>query len=711
MLPQYLRDTEPLTPLAPGETAVPRAAGPAVGVILDSLTLLCALLVLLRSSLDSRWRLQRTWSVVPLALLAIYAFASTLWAADKFASAVAGSTWLAGASLVFVFAQTVRTWARLRVVAAVLAGLFLVNVAHGIIYRVVDLPTLQEEFQRTRLEVFAARGWDPESFVARNFESRLMQGQTGGFAASPNSYGAALVLLGFVMAGVAWQRWRDGVERGWAIVLALLLIPGAWILWTTQSRTAMAAAFLAAIALLALFRFRDRLVARRGAVFLAIVAGVMLGAALVVGIGLRTGTLPHDSLAFRWNYWVGAAKVFNDAPLAGVGFGNFGDFYLAHRLPVAAEEVKDPHNLFVRFFTELGIFGGLLSLAWLSLVAWEQTRPANRPDDEQQPWPSDPITLRALGTVVILALLVHTAAAVDFTADPYYVFLELVRRGLYGLLIIGAIVLGCIRSAKEPTVATWPAPAMLAALLAGLAAALLHSMVDVVVFETSVLVSFAALMGASIGIRAPAAASASPLVVRSITAFATVATIAFVALYAFPLVMAEQSAARADALVQANRPVPAMTAYRVATDWSPVPNSSYYERLARAQALSGRPPEEAEQALKHAIRANPRVIHERVLLAGLYGSGAFQPPRLEEAEDLYEHAVDLNPNDMSLRTSWSQLLEATGQKTHALEQLQSVLKQNAQLNPDEPERLTPSQVEQVTRRIEALRVATADQAS
>jgi tetratricopeptide (TPR) repeat protein len=185
----------------------------------------------------------------------------------------------------------------------------------------------------------------------------------------------------------------------------------------------------------------------------------------------------------------------------------------------------------------------------------------------------------------------------------------------------------------------------------------------------------------------------------------------FVLFYAFPLVMAEQSAARADALVRANRPVPATAAYRVAAEWSALPNASYHERLARAQALAGRPAHEAEQALQQAILANPRAIHERVLLAGLYGGGAFQPPRLAEAEELYEQAVGLNPNDMALRTSWAHLLEATGQAELALANLEKVLEQNEQLSPDEPERLTPSQLEQVKGRIEALRPASRDQAS
>ena len=122
---------------------------------------------------------------------------------------------MAAAALVFVFAQTVRTWSRLRIVAGVAAGLFLANITFGVIYRVVDLPPLIEDFQKNKLDYFAERGWEPDSFAARNFEHRVMAGATSGFAASPNSFAATLVMLGFVMAGLIWQRLRD--RAAWAL--------------------------------------------------------------------------------------------------------------------------------------------------------------------------------------------------------------------------------------------------------------------------------------------------------------------------------------------------------------------------------------------------------------------------------------------------------------------------------------------------------------
>lgn len=698
MLPLYLREDLP-SPLAPGEPLPARAAGPGVGVVLDCIAMLLALLVFLRASVDRSWRLRQTWSVAPLALLALWALASTAWASDKFAAAVSGSAWLGAAATVFVFAQTVRTWARLRIVAGVAAGLFLACVAFGIIYRAIDLPDLIADFEENKLAFFEQRGWEPDSFAARNFEHRVRAGATGGFAASPNSFAATLVMLGFVSAALAWQRLRERSEPAWAAVLATTLIPGAYILWTTGSRTAFAALVLVAAALAIGFWRRDLLARNRRVSFAAVVALLSLGAIAVIGTGLATGTLPHESLAFRWNYWRGALGVFLENPLSGVGFANFGDAYLSHRPPVAAEEVKDPHNLFVRFFSELGLVGGALAIAWLLGFVWSQTRAALPPDDLEAPKPRAPASLQALMGLVVLGIIVHIAAGIDFTADPYYVFLELVRRGLYALLILGALLMGTIKSAQNPVVDTSPAPALLAGMLAGLSAALVHAMVDVVVFEPSVLASFAMLLGSVIGIRAPQAEpEARGRAIWPLTAAVGAGLGAYIILFAIPLLLAEAAALRGDDLVRQNRPSAALSLYKKAIDRLPVSNSNYHHRAALAIAYAQREPEEAEAALRRGIDVNPRSIAARVNLARLFA--AWHPqPRFEEAAALYRQILELNPNDLQLRLEYAQVLERSGQPEAAAQQLVRVLTLNDQLDPEEPERLTPAQIEELEQRI------------
>ena len=699
MLPQYLRDVVPVVPLAAGDVAAPRAAGPAVGSLLDAACICCALLVLVRAAVDRSYLLRRTWSVAVLVALALFAFASTLWASDKFAAAASASTWVAAAALVFTFAQTVRSWSRFRVAAAAAAGLFLVNVGFGVIYRSVDLPGLQSDFQRDKSRLFADRGLDPESPQAKQLENRVMKGQTGGFAASPNSYAASLVLLGFALGGVAWQRWRDGEERNWGPVLALGLLPGLWIFFATGSRAAAAAAALFLFLLLAVWPLRGLLLRKKRAVYVVVVGAILLGAAAVVGVGLATGTLPQDSLAFRWNYWVGGWGVWRDHPMLGVGFANFGDPYLLHRRPVAAEEVKDPHNLIVRFFAETGLVGGLLAVAWLAWTLWDLLRRVKATADEPRLDAAATPTAKTLAWVVALSMGLNVVAGLDLGSDPGYVFLELFRRVLFAALLAVGLLMGSVRNARDTRLCNRPAGAAAAAIVAGLLAVLLHATADVVLFEPPVLMAFALLLGATLGIRAPAA-DPSPAARRTLAGATAAGLLTFLLAFALPLTVAEVTAGQGDDLVRTRRPDAAVRAYLDAENWSPVANADYLRRAATASYRAGRPAAEIEALLRRSLAADPANVGDLVDLARLYRS--LTPPRDADAAAALAEATRRNPNDLQIRTAYADALEAAGDPTAAAAQLRLVLDFNDQLNPDEPERLPPSRIDELNARLAKL---------
>ena len=695
-MPQFLRDVVPVAPLAAGELAAPRAVGPAVGAILDVACVACALLVLARLCVDRAYPLRRTWSAGLLLAVALWAMASALWASDRFAAAAGASTWVAAAALVFTFAQTTRTWSRFRVVAAAAAGLFLVNVGFGVMYRTLDLPGLRADFQKDKARLLAERGIEPEGVAAKQLENRVMKGQTGGFSASPNSYGATLVLLGFALAGVAWQRFRDRDEVVWGGILLLGLVPGAWVLWTTGSRAAMAAAALLAVGFLIVWPLRGMLLKRRALVFVAAVLLVLAGGGVVVGIGLWTGTLPQDSLAFRWNYWVGGWGVFLDHPLLGVGFGNFGDAYLLHRLPVAAEEVSDPHNLIVRFFTETGLVGGLLAVLWLARTGWELLRPARATADA-----GPTADVRPLVWLLLAAVALGVLAGVDLASDPGFVALEIVRRLLFAALLAMGLLMGSLRSAADPHVSPKGALASASLVIAGLLAVLLHATADVVLFEPPVLMAFALLLGASLGIRAPDA-DPPPAARFALAGAGGLLLIGLAAGWAVPTTVAELQSNRGDELVRAGRPDAAVAAYLDAAGAGSVPDAEPYRKAANAAAYANRPAAEVAALLARALAADPAGIGDRVRLADVYVS-RFNPPRTAEAMSLLAEATRRNPNDLQIRQKYADVLEASGDRAGAAAQLRRVLEFNDGLNPDEPERLSAAQVEAIKKRAEELR--------
>src|SRR5207247_566407 len=349
----------------PGSEPVPRGPGAGTGVVLDLIACVPALLVLARRTFDPNYSLRFAWSFVPLAGLASWTVASVAWSGDKFAAAVSGFHWLAASVLLWSTAQLVRDWKHLRLTAAVCFGLLLVQLGQGYYYRYVEHPEFLRQWNANKDEILRQRGWEPGSFHAMQFERRVVSGEIMGFTSSENTYGAVVVLLMFVAAGVLIQRLVDGDNAAWAAIVGAAVVMSVVTLARLNSRTAYATPVIGAAALATVWALHGWLSRHPRRAYFVGAGMVVCALAAVVGHGVYHGTLPSDSLAFRWRYWTASARLFAQHRLLGVGWDNFGPHYLSVRLPIASEEIKDPHNLIVRFATELGVVGLVLLLAWM----------------------------------------------------------------------------------------------------------------------------------------------------------------------------------------------------------------------------------------------------------------------------------------------------------------------------------------------------------
>src|SRR5262245_11891436 len=120
---ETLRDP---TPIVPGAMDAPAAPGPTTSLVLNLLCCLPALLILVRRVFEKTCSVRFTWTHALLILLALWAIASTLWSSDKFAAAITSSHLLAAAAMFWAASQLVRSWLRVRIVAAMCFGLLLV---------------------------------------------------------------------------------------------------------------------------------------------------------------------------------------------------------------------------------------------------------------------------------------------------------------------------------------------------------------------------------------------------------------------------------------------------------------------------------------------------------------------------------------------------------------------------------------------------------
>lgn len=699
---EVLRD--PLD-VAAGSQPAPRGPGPAAGLVLDLLAWAPALLVLARGAIDTTFRPPPSWAHGLMLLLAAWTVLSTAWADDKFAALVSGFHFLSAAVFVWAMSQLVRSWRRLRLVAGVCFALLLVYGAQAINYRYVEQPALAEMWKRDGDKLLRERGLEPGSFSARQFEGKILRAEMIGFGASANTFAAVTVLLMVVTMGALAQRLADRDGVGWPIALGAGLALGIMLIRWTDSRTAYATPLLAAGMLGALALARGWLARHARLAYFAGVALVVLIASAVVGHGLYHGTLFHESLTFRWRYWVGAARLVADHPLLGVGWDNFGQHYLAARLPIASEEVRDPHNFIVRFIAELGVIGGVFLLAWMLRLWWELTRPATETIDPGPPRRAVPL----LATVVAAALALSILAGVDLgfmsaagEAGPAFVFLRLIERCAAAILVLVGMTVIAVRSLAGATLDDRPAPWMLHGLLAGLGVFLLHNLVDFSMFEIGPMFLFALLAGSALGIReAQPQGAQTGWQKRPFAALGLLSVVWLAAAVglAAPVLLAEERADAGDEHLRAGSPAEAAQSYHTASEIAPY-NADYLFRQANALRAAGAAPQAWREALEAAIRANPSHAGYWSTLAR---HEAAQPrPDAARVREAFERALALDPANVPMRRDYAAQLERLGYPAEARLQYEQALAHDDALDPADAERLPPQDLEAIRQAIDRL---------
>ena len=694
MMQEVLRG-DPLLP-QPGSTAAPATPGPTTGLVLDLLFCLPALLVLARRLVDDIFVLRFGWSHLLMFLLAGWTMASVLWADDKFSALLAASHWSASLVLLWSASQIVNSWLRIRFLAGAAFGLLLVLLVQGYWYRLVELPDLQKGWQEHREDWLRQRNAAPNSREAIQLEKNIASGEVSGFSISRNTYAALLVLLMVVSAGVVIQRMADGDQIGWALCVAAGIGLGLFMLYRyVQSKTAFFTPLLAAMLFWLIRARRDWLARHAKRVYFVGVAGFALLVAAVVGHGLKHGTLVHVSLTFRWQYWVGAARLFLHHPWLGVGWANFGPHYVTYRLPQAAEEPLDPHNFLVRAFVELGTLGGILMLAWMLRLWWEWTvGPASdsrtQAPEQQSPYRAVPfILLVALGAIAINAV-----AAIDWNQSTSWLFLELFKRLLFWIVLVVGLVAVTMRSLERQELEGRPAAWILYGMLVGLGLFLLHNLIDFSLFEPGVTGIFALLAGGALGMRLPARPPLSYGRTVALAAFiaAGVAWLVAAGAGVVPVAQAESLAQEAESGIRAGNPEMAVQKYIEAFHLVPI-NAEYAYRAEQAAEFAQGNSRTMRELLDAALAADPSSVRYRRNRA----QREIRDGDLAAAWRDYERALVQDPNDLDLRLEYAQQLGQHGAAVQARQQYQKTLELNSKLATDEIKRLSPSQIEQIQR--------------
>jgi O-antigen ligase len=734
--PDALRDPWEVTP---GGTQTPASPGPATGLVFDLIAALPALLILARRAIDPDFRLRLRRSHALLFALAGWAVVSTFWASDQFAAAVTSAHFFAAACLLWAMSQLVNTTGRFRLVTAVCFGLLLVLMAQSVMYKFVDVPENISYWTEHKEEILKARNWTPDSFSALQFEQKLTHGELLGFFSSPNTFAAVAVLLFAACVGIGIQKLVDRDSPKWGIYIAVGSLALGWILYCAQSKTAGATPVLGVGIILLFVLLHQECRDRHRVFFFYGVASVALGMLAVIGHGLyHRGLFPghfSNSLDFRWKYWVASAGIFRAHPWIGVGWSNFSLHYLAHRLPEAAEEIKDPHSFLVRFFAELGIVGGGLCIAWLLRLTWEITLPGD--DRITLPREEIPLTLGKIVPILVLGMLLSMLASIDFNLPVMDILALAMRPVLFLLVLLVGGIAAAMRSAN--TLDDRPAPWIYYCTVTGIGLFLLHNLIDFSWFEPEAMFVFMALIGSvqgmaahpgDMGLRPMPEVGESKAIVendaagtgrrpvsrlgdrRTLALAAAVAcAITWVAVATFfvvPVVAAEQLANNANESILAApasgsgaRSISAATGYLQAAASTVPYNSDYVYRQATACLRLGQYTA-AQSLIDRAKKINPLQPDAYLLDANmqLRPDNKHPDPAVVMAD--FQTVLRLNPNDVSLHLQYAMALERFGLKTQAKKQYELALAADAALPPGEPKRLPPQQVRQLRARANGL---------
>lgn len=342
-----------------------------------------------------------------LGVLGAYLTLSLLWASDPGAASGSLVRWLFNLALVPIFFATLARARDLRVIMWVFAATAVASALGGGLYAVI---------------------------TGISEEGRIFSG-----AGDPNYTAASLVAAIPMALALAWT------GRGWSRAMALVIAAGTVpALILTGSRGGLVAAFLVAVLLIP-FAPREYRWRVSGGVAVALVLVIAL-VAILPQAGTtreRLGEVAQsqsgsEASTGRAELWAAAGMMLRDAPLTGVGTGNFPVrsrdyvFQMTHveRSDLILDDPKVVHNAYLGALAETGVVGLLLFLLVLAAAAACVVQAVRA-----RPPPSVGIMARALGASLTAMVIANV-----FVSGEY----------MQSLWVIIALCAAALRIARAP---------------------------------------------------------------------------------------------------------------------------------------------------------------------------------------------------------------------------------------------------------------------
>lgn len=318
------------------------------------------------------------WRFADLAVLVFFALvaASSAHAADRRVAYNLAWHWVGVGFLYVLMRLLPRDEREQRALYIVLFSTAAALACYGL-FQVINLyPEARRLYQTNPLAALRMAGvpGDPGSRAA--FEQRLFSSQepisTFSLANSLAGFlvGPLVLLVGWCVeiiasGNAARSRWKP------VLLIACAAAPLLVCLLLTKSRTGYVG-LLVGLILVAIRRwnkFKPRYWLLGGGILVSLVVLLVLAALATRQLDHLVLTESFKSLRYRWEYWLGTWSVLCEDGTwwSGLGPGNFAGPYLRHKLVVASEAIKDPHNALLEVWSTGGLPGLLAFISTLVL--------------------------------------------------------------------------------------------------------------------------------------------------------------------------------------------------------------------------------------------------------------------------------------------------------------------------------------------------------
>ncbi len=453
---------------------------------------------------------------IGLILFGAAAVLASLGASDKRAAINHTTILLAPLFAALLLAQILDSPGQIRMVSIVVVALGIVSAYQCAEQFLVSNAITIEQYEKDPNILLGPLGIEAGTFQHFLFEHRLYSRGIRGFFTTSNSAASFAICAAF--AAIALLAWRLQGIRGdkralrYAVftLAAVTLIAAGLLL--TQSKGGIVA-FLAGLAIFGLLTIIDRrFPAQKHRILTILIPLVLLlvGATICAAVlyGLRHGRLPGgNSMLVRWQYWTASAQMVADHPLAGVGPGNFSDYYPHYKPAAALESVADPHNWPLSLITQYGPLGllGFLAMLWVPLWRSVMSTRLAVPSADTSRRPAYRTSALAMLFVLVLCLLlvrpllIPTSGAGDLGVWLYEIitlFITPAAAFLIGFLLV-ATPFGQDPSLPSDRTRSTVSAALTCAILA----VLLHNLIDFALFEPGVWMAFCTLLACLIALQ------------------------------------------------------------------------------------------------------------------------------------------------------------------------------------------------------------------